>query len=106
ISKYSVKNKKKRDILDKYTKTKGKNGVLAYFMEKLVSENLVSENTLVLVKECNRFMMLVADDKLEKKKQHKGTTCTNRICPICAYITSRQYELAIYVYLYDMQTDV
>src|SRR5690625_6998215 len=78
MSKYNPKNKKKQDIMDKSTKKKRKNGVLAYFMEKLVSENLVSENTLELVKECNTFMMMVADETLEKKKQHRGNTCKNR----------------------------
>src|SRR5699024_7278114 len=74
MSKYTVKNKKKQDIMDKSTKKKRKNGVLAYFMEKLVSENLVSENTLELVKECNTFMMMVADETLEKKKKKKSKT--------------------------------
>src|SRR5699024_1451809 len=50
-------------------------GVLAYFMKKLVSERIVSENTLKLIKECNTFMMMIADENLENKKQHKGNTC-------------------------------
>src|SRR5690625_3061165 len=90
MTKYNPKNKKKQDIMDKSTHKKRKNGVLAYFMEKLVSENLVSENTLELVKECNTFMMMVADETLEKKKQHRGNTCKNRFCPICAWKKSRK----------------
>src|SRR5699024_627008 len=97
MSKYTVKNKKKQDIMDKSTKKKRKNGVLAYFMEKLVSENLVSENMLELVKECNTFMMMVADESMEKKKQHKGNTCKNRFCPICAWKKSRKDALALSV---------
>src|SRR5699024_12801681 len=78
ISKYTTKKTKKQDIIDKSTKKKRKNGVLAYFMEKLVSENLVSENMLELVKECNTFMMMVADESMEKNEQHKVNTCKNR----------------------------
>src|SRR5699024_11125052 len=63
----------------------------------LVSENLVSENMLELVKECNTFMMMVADETLEKKKQHKGNTCKNRFCPICAWKKSRKDALALSV---------
>lgn|SRR5690625_1489839 len=97
MTKYNPKNKKKQDIMDKSTHKKRKNGVLAYFMEKLVSENLVSENTLELVKECNTFMMMVADETLEKKKQHRGNTCKNRFCPICAWKKSRKDALALSV---------
>src|SRR5690625_1423251 len=97
MTKYNPKNKKKQDIMDKSTHKKRKNGVLAYFMEKLVSENLVSENTLELVKESNTFMMMVADESMEKKKQHKGNTCKNRFCPICAWKKSRKDALALSV---------
>src|SRR5699024_11771945 len=95
MSKYKVKNKKKQYIMDKSTKKKRKNGVLAYFMENLVSEILVFENTLELVKECNTFMMMVADETLEKKKQHKGNTCKNRFCLICAWKKSRKDALEL-----------
>ncbi|HIZ54565.1 MULTISPECIES: protein rep [Bacilli] len=81
----------------KHTKKKKKNGVLAYFMEKLVSEHLVSANTLELIKECNTFMMMVADESLEKKKQHKGNSCKNRFCPICAWKKARKDALALSV---------
>ena len=97
MSKYNPKNKKKQDIMDKSTKKKRKNGVLAYFMEKLVSENIVSESTLKNIKECNTFMMMVADESMEKKKQHKGNTCKNRFCPICAWKKSRKDALALSV---------
>ncbi|NMB19123.1 MAG: protein rep [Erysipelothrix sp.] len=81
----------------KHTKKKRKNGVLAYFMEKLVSENIVSDNMLKLIKECNTFMMMVADESMENKKQHKGNSCKNRFCPICAWKKSKKDALALSV---------
>ena len=97
MTKYKRKKKKKQDIMIKHTKKKRKNGVLVYFMEKLVSERTVSENTLKLIKECNTFMMMVADESLEKKKQHKGNSCKNRFCPICAWKKARKDALALSV---------
>lgn len=97
MTKYKATDKKKQDIMVKHTKKKRKNGVLAYFMEKLVSERTVSENTLKLIKECNTFMMMVADESLEKKKQHKGNSCKNRFCPICAWKKARKDALALSV---------
>src|SRR5699024_2702242 len=82
MSKYTAKKTKKQDIIDKSTKKKRKNSVLAYFMEKLVLENLVYENMLELVKEYNTYMMMVADESMEKKKQHKRNTCKKRFCQI------------------------
>lgn len=76
---------------------KCKNGVLAYFMEKLVSEHVVSAKTLELIKECNTFMMMVADETFEKKKQHKGNSCKNRFCPISAWKKARKDALALSV---------
>ncbi|EHU5020469.1 protein rep [Enterococcus faecalis] len=83
--------------MTKSTNKKRKNNVLAYFMEKLVLENRVTENTLKLIKECNTFMMMIADETLEKKKQHKGNSCKNRFCPICAWKKSRKNALALSV---------
>ncbi|MGT9658524.1 hypothetical protein ACVWA1_15035 [Enterococcus faecalis] len=85
--------------MTKSTNKKRKNNVLAYFMEKLVLENSVTENTLKLIKECNTFMMMIADETLEKKKQHKGNSCKNRFCPICAWKKSRKDALALSVVL-------
>lgn len=95
--KYKTNTQKNQDILDKSTKKKRKNGVLAYFMEKLVSENVVSPETLERIKDCNTFMMMVADETMENKKQHKGNTCKNRFCPICAWKKSRKDALALSV---------
>ena len=97
MTKYKRTEPKKQDIMVKYTKKKRKNGVLAYFMEKLVSEHLVSAKTLELIKECNTFMMMVADENFEKKKQHKGNSCKNRFCPICAWKKARKDALALSV---------
>lgn len=88
---------KKQDLMDKHTKKKRKNGVLAFFMEKLVSESVVTENTLELIRECNTFMMMVADETLENKKQYKGNSCKNRFCPICAWKKARKDALALSV---------
>lgn len=97
MTKYKRTEPKKQDIMIKHTKKKRKNGVLVYFMEKLVSERTVLENTLKLIKECNTFMMMVADESLEKKKQHKGNSCKNRFCPICAWKKARKDALALSV---------
>src|SRR5699024_2708600 len=45
----------------------------------------------------NTFMMMVDDETLEKKKQHRGNTCKNRFCPICAWKKSRKDALALSV---------
>lgn len=94
---YKANDVKKQDLIDKHTKKKRKNGVLAFFMEKLVSESVVTENTLELIRECNTFMMMVADETLENKKQHKGNSCKNRFCPICAWKKARKDALALSV---------
>lgn len=95
MSKYKTNDTKKQDLIVKHTKKKRKNGVLAYFMEKLVSEHVITENTLELIKECNTFMMMVADESMENKKQHKGNSCKNRFCPICAWKKARKDALAL-----------
>lgn len=97
MTKYKRTEPKKQDIMIKHMKKKRKNGVLAYFLEKLVSEHLVSVKTLELIKECNTFMMMVADENFEKKKQHKGNSCKNRFCPICAWKKARKDALALSV---------
>src|SRR5699024_3427922 len=97
MTKYKRTEPKKQDILIKHTKKKRKNGVLAYFMEKLVSEHVVSAKTLELIKECNTFMMMVADESFEKKKQHKGNSCKNRFCQICAWKKASKDALSLSV---------
>src|SRR5699024_5506886 len=42
-------------------------------------------------------MRMVHDETLEKKKQHRGNTCKNGFCPICAWKKSRKDALALSV---------
>jgi len=105
MTKYKAKKEKKQDLMTKYTKKKRKNEVLAYFYEKLVAENVITENTLALVKECNTFMMMVADESMKQKKQHKGNSCKNRFCPICAWRKSKKDALALSVMMTYMKQE-
>lgn len=105
MTKYKAKNEKKQDLMTKHTKKKRKNEVLAYFYEKLVAENVITENTLALVKECNTFMMMVADESMKQKKQHKGNSCKNRFCPICAWRKSKKDALALSVMMAYMKQE-
>ena len=97
MEKNTIKTKKKQDLMIKHTSKKKKNGILAYFLEKLVSDNLVSEKTLKIIRECNTFMKMIADESLENKKQHKGNSCKHRFCPICAWKKSKKDALALSV---------
>src|SRR5690625_5863600 len=42
-------------------------------------------------------MMLVSNQTMEKKKQHKGNSCKNRFCPICSWKKARKDALALSV---------
>ncbi|AIF45754.1 protein rep [Virgibacillus sp. SK37] len=76
--------------MNKYIEKKQKNQVLSKFIQKFVSEA-----SWELIEDCNTFMMMVANESMEKKKQHKGNTCKNRFCPICAWKKSRKDALAL-----------
>ena len=76
--------------MDKYTEKKRRNQVLSKFIKKFVSEG-----SWELIDDCNTFMMMVADESMEKKKQHKGNTCKNRFCPVCAWKKARKDALAL-----------
>lgn len=78
--------------MNKYTEKKQKNQVLKKFIEKYVSEA-----SLELIEDCNTFMMFVGDETMEKKKQHKGNSCKNRFCPICAWRKAKKDALALSV---------
>lgn len=78
--------------MDKYTEKKQKNQVLKRFIEKYVSEA-----SLELIEDCNTFMMFVGDESMEKKKQHKGNSCKNRFCPVCAWRKAKKDALALSV---------
>lgn len=100
MPKYKANNVENQDILIKTTKKKKKNQVLAYFMEHLVSESMHD-----LVKNCSTFMMLVGDETLEKKKQHKGNSCKNRFCPICSWRKAKKDALALSVMMAYLQEE-
>jgi plasmid rolling circle replication initiator protein Rep len=78
--------------MEKFTEKKKKNQVLARFIRKFLSES-----SWELVQDCNTFMMMVADETLEKKKQHKGNTCKNRFCPVCSWKKARREALSLAV---------
>lgn len=78
--------------MEKYTEKKIKNQLL-----KLLISSHVSEKTLERIEECNNFLMLIGDEKMEKTKLHKSNNCENRFCPICAYKKARKNALKISV---------
>lgn len=78
--------------MEKYIEKKRKNQVLAKMIQ-----SFVSEASLELIQDCSTFLMMVADETMEKKKQHKGNSCKNRFCPICAWKKARKDALALAV---------
>lgn len=92
MTKYNAKDKKKQDLLTKATTKKTRNEILTYLIK-----NLVSAATLENIRDCNTFMMMVADETMEKKKQHKGNSCKNRFCPICSWKKARKDALSLSV---------
>ena len=82
----------RKDIqfMEKYTQKKLRNQLL----QTLISKH-VSDTTLLNIKECNTFMLFVADKTLEHKKLHKANSCKNRFCPMCAWRKARKNALKI-----------
>lgn len=78
--------------MEKYIEKKKKNQVLVKMIQ-----SFVSEASLELIQDCSTFLMMVADEKMEKKKQHKGNSCKNRFCPICAWKKARKDALSLAV---------
>lgn len=76
--------------MEKYTQKKLRNQLL----HTLISPH-VSETTLLNIKECNTFMLFVADKTLEHKKLHGANSCKNRFCPVCAWRKARKNALKI-----------
>ncbi|WP_017550088.1 protein rep [Salinicoccus carnicancri] len=76
--------------MEKYTEKKLKNQLL----QTLIS-NHVSDKTLERVKECNTFMLFVADKTLEHKKLHGANSCKHRFCPVCSWRKARKNALKI-----------
>ena len=78
--------------MHKYTEKKQKNQALKKFIS-----SYVSEASLELIEDCNTFMMFVGDETMTKTKQHKGNSCKNRFCPICAWRKAKKDALALSV---------
>lgn len=76
--------------MEKYTQKKLRNQLLQTFIEKHVTDS-----TLLRIKECNTFMLFLADKTLEHKKLHKANSCKNRFCPMCAWRKARKNALKI-----------
>lgn len=74
------------------TQKKKKNQVLSKFIKEFVSEK-----NWELIKDCSTFLMMVADRNMENEKQHKGNSCKNRFCPVCAWKKARKDALALAV---------
>src|SRR5699024_12109178 len=60
------------------------------------AEDGIRDRNVTGVQTC-ALPILIADENLENKKQHKGNTCKNRFCPICAWKKSRKDALALSV---------
>lgn len=78
--------------MDKFTEKKKRNQVFSRFIE-----GLVSESSQEAIENCNTFIMMVADKTMENQKQHKGNTCKNRFCPICAWKKARKDAMKLSV---------
>ncbi|REG26208.1 protein rep [Jeotgalicoccus halotolerans] len=76
--------------MEKYTEKKLKNQLL----QTLVGKH-VTDSTLLRIKECNTFMLFLADKTLEKTKLHGANSCKHRFCPVCSWRKSRKNALKI-----------
>ena len=100
MTKYNRKDAKKQDLLTKSTNKKRRNEILTYLIR-----NFVSSRALDYIRDCNIFMMLVSDENMEKKKQHKGNSCKNRFCPICAWKKARKDALSLSVMMQYLKAE-
>lgn len=92
MSKYNEKEKEKQDILIKQTNKKQRSSIFSSLVKGLVSEKMHD-----LISDCDNFLMYVSDEKMENKKQHKGSSCKNRFCPICSWKKARKDALTLSV---------
>jgi len=76
--------------MDKSIQKKRQNQVLAKFIQ-----SFVSDQSRELIEDCSTFMMLVSDETMEKKKQHRGNSCKNRFCPVCSWKKAKKDALAL-----------
>ena len=64
----------------KFTVKQLKNQPFTALIRKFLSDSGVER-----VETCGRFLEMLADKTLEKKKIHKGNFCGNRLCPVCGW---------------------
>ena len=76
----------------KFTAKQLKNQPFTALIRKFLSDSGVER-----VETCGRFLEMLADKTLEKKKVHKGSFCGNRFCPMCAWRKARKDALKISV---------
>lgn len=76
--------------MEKYTQKKLRNQLLQTFIEKHVTDS-----TLLRIKECNTFMLFLADKTLEHKKLHGANSCKHRFCLVCSWRKARKNALKI-----------
>lgn len=86
--------------MEKYTQKKLRNQLL----HTLISPH-VSETTLLNIKECNTFMLFVADKTLEHKKLHGANSCKHRFCPLCAWRKARKDALRISILMQYLRAE-
>ena len=86
--------------MEKYTQKKIRNQLL----QTLISPH-VSESTLLNIKECNTFMLFVADKTLEHKKLYGANSCKNRFCPVCAWRKARKNALKISILMQYLKAE-
>ena len=77
-------------FMEKYTEKKLRNQLLQTFIGKHVTDS-----TLLRIKECNTFMLFLADKTLEHKKLHGANSCKHRFCPVCSWRKARKNALKI-----------
>ena len=87
---YLSRTERNIQFMKKYTEKKIKNQLL----QTLISKH-VSDSTLLRIRECNTFMLFLADRTLEHKKLHGANSCKHRFCPVCSWRKARKNALKI-----------
>ena len=87
-------------IMEKYTQKKLRNQLLHTLISPYVSEAM-----LLNIKECNTFMLFVADKTLEHKKLYGANSCKNRFCPVCAWRKARKNALKISIIMQYLKAE-
>ena len=84
----------------KFTAKQLKNQPFTALIRKFLSDSGVER-----VETCGRFLEMLADKTLEKKRVHKGSFCGNRFCPMCAWRKARKDALKISVIMKWLETE-